>query len=49
MSALDRQIVVRVSPCLMEALRRDAAEHGRTVAQSARFYLRRALLGSGEQ
>ena len=36
---LTRQIVVRVDQELYEALERDADKHGRTVAQSVRFYL----------
>jgi predicted HicB family RNase H-like nuclease len=36
---LTEQLVVRVEPELAEALAADAAENGRTVAQSIRFYL----------
>lgn len=41
--ALTNQLVVRISDELHERLRSDAAEHGRTVAQSVRFHLARAL------
>lgn len=40
---LTDQLVVRVPRGLYEALRDDAEENGRTVAQSARFHLSRAL------
>lgn len=36
------QLVVRVDGTLLDALKRDAAENGRTIAQSARFHLTRA-------
>lgn len=39
-----RQIVVRVPEELHDALTLDAIEHGRTLAQSARFHLMRAVL-----
>lgn len=41
--ALTHQLVIRVTPELHEALQRDADAHGRTVAQSVRFLLRKAL------
>lgn len=37
------QIVVRVTPEMYADLELDAAEHGRTVAQSVRWHLRRSL------
>jgi hypothetical protein len=37
---LTKQIVVRVTDDLYEALERDAEDNGRTVAQSVRFKLR---------
>lgn len=40
---LTDQLVVRVSKGLYEALRQDAEDNGRTVAQSARFHLTRAV------
>jgi predicted HicB family RNase H-like nuclease len=40
---LTDQLVVRVPKGLHEALRRDAEANGRTVAQSARFHLARAV------
>lgn len=40
---LTRQIVVRVTDELHADLAADAAEHGRTVAQSARHLLRQSL------
>jgi predicted HicB family RNase H-like nuclease len=40
---LTRQLVVRVSDEMHDALQRDADAHGRTVAQSVRFHLRRAM------
>jgi plasmid stability protein len=40
---LTTQIVVRVDDDLRAALEADAAANGRTVAQSVRFHLRRAL------
>jgi hypothetical protein len=40
---LTDQLVVRVPKGLYEALRRDAEDNGRTVAQSARFHLARAV------
>lgn len=41
--ALANQLVVRVSRHLKDALERDASQNGRTLAQSVRFHLRRAL------
>jgi len=41
--ALTEQIVVRVTPGLYEALRRDAETFGRTVAQSTRYHLSRVF------
>lgn len=40
---LDHQIIVRVPAALYEALQRDAEDNGRTLAQTARFHLTRAL------
>jgi plasmid stability protein len=40
---LTDQIAIRVDRQLLEELREDAARHGRTVAQSARFHLTRGL------
>lgn len=40
---LTDQLVVRVPKGLYEALQQDAEENGRTVAQSARFHLSRAV------
>ena len=42
------QLVVRCDQALHDALRADARTHGRTVAQSARFILRSALLPKDE-
>jgi hypothetical protein len=43
---LTRQIVVRIDEALYRALEQDAAEHGRTVAQSVRFNLKNTLAAS---
>lgn len=40
---LTRQIVVRVPGWLYEEVQADAERHGRTVAQSVRFILAKAL------
>ncbi len=40
---LTEQIVVRVDPKLHRALKRDAEENGRTVAQTIRFVLTQQL------
>ena len=40
---LTDQLVVRVPKGLYEALQRDAEANGRTIAQSARFHLSRAV------
>ncbi len=41
---LTKSLVIRVSEPLYDALVADADRHGRTVAQSARFYLRAAVV-----
>lgn len=40
-----KQVAVRLDDELLAALAEDAAANGRTVAQSVRFHLRRALAG----
>ena len=40
---LKKQIVVRVPEDLLEALEKDAHQHGRTVAQTVRFRLGQVL------
>jgi len=40
---LDRQVVVRIPADLHAALQADAEENGRTLAQTVRFHLGRAL------
>lgn len=44
MKVLTATVVVRVDPALHEALAADAKANGRTVAQSVRYHLKRALL-----
>lgn len=41
----DRQVVVRLPGDLYAAIEQDAADNGRTVAQSVRFWLERAGVG----
>jgi plasmid stability protein len=41
---LVRQIIVRVPDDLLQALERDADNHERSLSQSVRYHLRRALL-----
>jgi hypothetical protein len=43
MPDLDRQLVFRVSPELLAALRADAAANDRSVAGTVRYHLRRQL------
>lgn len=40
---MTKQVVVRVPDALFAALLADAADNGRTIAQTVRFHLRRAL------
>lgn len=40
---MTEQIVVRFPADLLALVKADADEHGRTVAQSVRFYVRQAL------
>ena len=42
-SNLTRQIIVRIEQDMYDWLEADAQENERTIAQSARFHLRRAL------
>lgn len=43
MTQYTRQIVIRIDDPLHEALAADAEANGRTIAQSVRFLLRRAV------
>lgn len=40
---LTNQVVVRLTPDLLDALRKDAEKNGRTVAQTVRFALKKSF------